>query len=205
MSIKLKFRSPEIFFGLLLAVAIFAMGGIFCSSSAANNGLGPEHSSQSNQQSGNKDATDSDKTQSLWVWFYCNLVYLDFMQNRHEAGFCWERRQFAPCPLWETRIARIAGIHRLIEAITPCHNFIDICPRLRDTALRISLTSGTSTGDSRWMGRVRFLRAGLVTPLPGGLGSANKCTQFAQVQTAMPAGSTTDARGAPLKRDRRRG
>jgi hypothetical protein len=29
---------------------------------------------------------------------------------------------------------------------------------------------GMSTGDSRLIGRVRFLRAGLVTPLPGGLG-----------------------------------
>ena len=48
--------------------------------------------------------------------------------------------------------------------------------------------------------RVRFLRAGLVTPLPGGPGSANKCTQFAQMQTAMPAGTTTGARSAPLKR-----
>jgi hypothetical protein len=25
------------------------------------------------------------------LWFYCSLVYLDFMQSRHEAGFCWER------------------------------------------------------------------------------------------------------------------
>ncbi len=40
--------------------------------------------------------------------------------------------------------------------------------------------------------RVRFLRAGLVTPLPGGLGIA-------------PAGIMTGARGAPLKRGRRRG
>jgi len=56
------------------------------------------------------------------------------------------------------------------------------------TIIRISPTSGTSTGDSRWMGRVRLLRAGLVTPLSGGPG-------------IVPAGSTTGARGAPLKRD----
>jgi hypothetical protein len=67
------------------------------------------------------------------------------------------------------------------------HISIDICPRFRYKA-RISLTSGTSTGDSRWMGRVRFLRAGLVTPLSGGLG-------------IVPAGITPGARGAPLKRD----
>jgi hypothetical protein len=48
------------------------------------------------------------------------------------------------------------------------------------------------TGDSRSMGQVRFLRAGLVTPLPGGLG-------------IVPAGITTGVRGAPLKRERWRG
>jgi hypothetical protein len=26
---------------------------------------------------------------NLAVWFYCNLVYLDFMQARREAAFCW--------------------------------------------------------------------------------------------------------------------
>jgi hypothetical protein len=24
------------------------------------------------------------------LWFYCNLIYFDFMQSRHEAGFCWK-------------------------------------------------------------------------------------------------------------------
>jgi len=38
---------------------------------------------------------------------------------------------------------------------------------------------------------VRFLRAGLVTPLPGGPG-------------IVPAGIMTGARGAPLKREWRR-
>jgi len=42
------------------------------------------------------------------------------------------------------------------------------------------------------MERVRFLRAGLVTPSSGGSG-------------IDPSGTTTGARGAPLKRDRRRG
>jgi len=42
------------------------------------------------------------------------------------------------------------------------------------------------------MERVRFLRAGLVTPFSGGSG-------------IDPSGTTTGARGAPLKRDRRRG
>src|SRR5208282_3994102 len=51
---------------------------------------------------------------------------------------------------------------------------------------RISLIEGSSTGDSRAMGRVRFLRAGLVTPLPGGLG-------------IDPAGIMTGARGASLQ------
>ncbi|MGY4175611.1 hypothetical protein ACVIHH_000902 [Bradyrhizobium sp. USDA 4518] len=25
------------------------------------------------------------------LWFYCNLVYLDFIQVRRESGFCWRR------------------------------------------------------------------------------------------------------------------
>jgi hypothetical protein len=41
------------------------------------------------------------------------------------------------------------------------------------------------TGDGRLTERVRFLRAGLVTPLPGGLG-------------IEPAGTMTGARGASL-------
>jgi hypothetical protein len=68
---------------------------------------------------------------------------------------------------------------------------LTVSPRFSYNGTRISLTSGSSTGDSRLMGRVRFLRAGLVTPLPGGPGIG-------------PAGITTGARGAPLKRDRKR-
>jgi hypothetical protein len=26
-------------------------------------------------------------------WFYCSLGYLDFMQKRHDAGFCWQRHE----------------------------------------------------------------------------------------------------------------
>ena len=55
----------------------------------------------------------------------------------------------------------------------------------------VSLTSGTSTGDSQLMERVRFLRAGLVTPLPGGLG-------------IDPSGITTGVPGAWLKRNSKR-
>jgi hypothetical protein len=51
-----------------------------------------------------------------------------------------------------------------------------------------SLRGGTSTGDGRLMGRVRFPRAGLVTLLPGGLGIAS-------------AGMMTGLRGAPLDWD----
>jgi hypothetical protein len=49
----------------------------------------------------------------------------------------------------------------------------------------IPLIEGTSTGDGRLTERVRFLRAGFVTPLPGGLG-------------IEPAGTMTGARGASL-------
>jgi hypothetical protein len=37
------------------------------------------------------DVFDGLRTFSTRLWFYCNLIYLDFMQGRHEAGFCWER------------------------------------------------------------------------------------------------------------------
>ena len=53
----------------------------------------------------------------------------------------------------------------------------------------ISPIEGASTGDSRLMGRVRFLRAGLVTPLPGGLGIGS-------------AAIMTGPRGASLDWDR---
>jgi hypothetical protein len=31
------------------------------------------------------------RASSTKIWFYCNLIYLDFMQTRHEAAFCWEK------------------------------------------------------------------------------------------------------------------
>lgn len=37
------------------------------------------------------DTYDALRNNTVNLWLYCNLVYLDFMQNRHEAGFCWER------------------------------------------------------------------------------------------------------------------
>ena len=37
------------------------------------------------------DIYDQLRAKTLNVWFYCNLVYLDFMQNKHDAGFCWKR------------------------------------------------------------------------------------------------------------------
>ncbi len=43
-------------------------------------------------------------------------------------------------------------------------------PAASDKGDRVPLPKGTSTGDIRLMERVRFLRAGLVTPLPGGPG-----------------------------------
>jgi hypothetical protein len=63
---------------------------------------------------------------------------------------------------------------------------------LRYQMLRILLNRGTSTGGGRLVERVRFLRAGFVTQPSGGPG-------------IVPSGTTTGARGAPLKRDWRRG
>jgi hypothetical protein len=31
------------------------------------------------------------RTRETNLWFYCNLVYLDFMDTRREAGFCWKQ------------------------------------------------------------------------------------------------------------------
>jgi hypothetical protein len=33
------------------------------------------------------------RTRRIHLWFYCNLVYLDFMQTRHELSFCWKRNE----------------------------------------------------------------------------------------------------------------
>jgi hypothetical protein len=32
------------------------------------------------------------RTSTTRLWFYCELIYLDFMKTRHESGFCWEIR-----------------------------------------------------------------------------------------------------------------
>jgi hypothetical protein len=34
---------------------------------------------------------DRVRDNTVGLWFYCSVVYLDFMQTRHEAGFCWKR------------------------------------------------------------------------------------------------------------------
>jgi hypothetical protein len=36
---------------------------------------------------------DKVRDESVGLWFFCSLVYLDFMQGRHEAGFCWKRME----------------------------------------------------------------------------------------------------------------
>ena len=33
------------------------------------------------------------RAKTVNVWFYCNLIYLDFMDERHEAAFCWQRQE----------------------------------------------------------------------------------------------------------------
>jgi hypothetical protein len=39
------------------------------------------------------DTYEKLRESSTKMCFYCNLIYMDFMQNRHEACFCWERWQ----------------------------------------------------------------------------------------------------------------
>jgi hypothetical protein len=36
-------------------------------------------------------AYDQIRGKNIELWFYCQIGYLDFMQTRHEAGFCWRR------------------------------------------------------------------------------------------------------------------
>jgi hypothetical protein len=36
---------------------------------------------------------DQLRTGEARLWFFCCLVYTDFLQQTHEAGFCWERWQ----------------------------------------------------------------------------------------------------------------
>ena len=82
----------------------------------------------------------------------------------------------------------------LAPGMTPCllssrHISIDYRPRL--CYEKMPARSRDVTGDGRLTERVRFLRAELVTPFSGGSG-------------IVPSGTMTGARGAPLKRDRRR-
>ena len=37
------------------------------------------------------DLYDRLRNRTTNLWFYCNLVYLDFMDIRREAGFCWKQ------------------------------------------------------------------------------------------------------------------
>jgi hypothetical protein len=49
------------------------------------------------------------RARSTNLWFYCNLIYLDFMQTRHESGFCWKCHE-------------TAGMGTLLEDPTPAYN-----------------------------------------------------------------------------------
>ena len=64
MLIKVKFRFSELFFGMLLAGAIFALGAAFWSSRQSPSS---EHPSQGEQKADDKNDTNNRKTQSLWV------------------------------------------------------------------------------------------------------------------------------------------
>jgi hypothetical protein len=67
------------------------------------------------------------------------------------------------------------------------HSFLDIRPFF-SYGLGILLSEGRGLETHLDTERVRFLRAGFVTPLPGGLG-------------IVPSGITIGVRGAPLKRE----
>jgi hypothetical protein len=50
------------------------------------------------------------RTDKVQLWFYCSLIYLDFMQARHEAGFCWRCR------------AQIGNTGTFFEDAAPAYN-----------------------------------------------------------------------------------
>ena len=64
MLIKARFQFPEIVFGMLLAVAIFALGAAFVSSSQPPN---TEQNAATEQQTKNEGGSHGKETQSLWV------------------------------------------------------------------------------------------------------------------------------------------
>lgn len=66
MLIKLRFHFPEVLLGILLAVAIFAMGMLFASSTSFSIQNSAPHQT-SDQQTSNKAGEDGGKTQSLWI------------------------------------------------------------------------------------------------------------------------------------------
>jgi hypothetical protein len=37
--------------------------------------------------------TDKLMNRNTTLWFYCCVVYLDFMETQHEVGFCWKRHE----------------------------------------------------------------------------------------------------------------
>jgi hypothetical protein len=63
MLIKLRFRFPEIFLGMFLAVAIFAMGAVFWSSQYS----GPSAQSQSPEKR-TEEKNNSQPNKGLWHW-----------------------------------------------------------------------------------------------------------------------------------------
>jgi hypothetical protein len=55
------------------------------------------------------DIYDRLRTRSTSLWFYCNLIYLDFMQTRHESCFCWKCHE-------------TSGMGILLDDPTPAYN-----------------------------------------------------------------------------------
>jgi hypothetical protein len=39
------------------------------------------------------DAYDELRSAKSKLWLFCRVTYLDFMQDRHEVGFCWRRHE----------------------------------------------------------------------------------------------------------------
>jgi hypothetical protein len=66
MLVKTKFRFSEIFFGMLLAVAIFAMGMLFASSPSLQKPSAEQHQDVE-QQAPNKASEHHENAHSLWV------------------------------------------------------------------------------------------------------------------------------------------
>jgi hypothetical protein len=53
-----------------------------------------------------KDGDWSKICRGNYIWFYCEIIYEDFMDERHSHGFCWRWQSDGQSLVW-----RVDGTH----------------------------------------------------------------------------------------------